>query len=43
MKPIIYSLTLIFMGFLSAYFDRDPSVWFASSIVVNALAGKDEQ
>jgi hypothetical protein len=43
MKPIIFSLILICMGFAAVYFGRDPAVWFASSLVVNALARKDEQ
>ena len=43
MKPFVVSLLLIAMGFLAAYFGRDPSAWFAASMVVSALSPRSQE
>lgn len=37
MTSIIYPLILFALGIVAIYFERDPSVWFAASMVVIAL------
>ncbi len=38
MKALVYQVLLLALGLGAAWIGRDPSIWFAASLVVAALA-----